>query len=98
MLAFGAGSWMPIAIVSVIGCCLGATQSALRGFLAAAVPEGGGPAFFALFTVAGRAAAAIGPAIFAVVAVRASEQAALMTILLMMAAGTALVIHHLRRP
>jgi UMF1 family MFS transporter len=98
MLAFGSGVWMPVAIVSVIGCCLGATQSALRGFLAEAVPEGGGPAFFALSTVAGRAAAAIGPAIFAVIAARANEQAALMTILVLMAAGSGLLVCQLRKP
>jgi MFS-type transporter involved in bile tolerance (Atg22 family) len=96
MLAFGVGSWMPVCIVTAIGCCLGATHSALRGFLAEAVPDGGGSAFFALFTAAGRAAAAIGPALFALVTARASEQAALMAVLAMMAAGAALVIHHLR--
>lgn len=96
LLAFGGGSWMPVAIVSVIGCCLGATNAALRGFIAEAVPEGGGPAFFALFTAAGRIAAAIGPALFALVAGLVNDQTALMVILALMAAGSALVIRQLR--
>jgi UMF1 family MFS transporter len=97
MLAYGSGSWMPVCIVSVIGCCLGATHSALRGFLAEAVPEGGGTAFFALSTAASRAAAAIGPAVFALLTALAKEQAALMVILAMMSVGSALVILHLRK-
>lgn len=96
LLAFGGGGWMPVAIVSVIGCCLGATHAALRGFIAEAVPEGGGPAFFALFTATGRVAAAIGPALFALVSGLASDQAGLMVILALMAAGSALVIRQLR--
>jgi predicted MFS family arabinose efflux permease len=34
LLAFGTGPWMPLVTVTVIGCCLGATFSGLRGFLA----------------------------------------------------------------
>jgi len=98
MLAFGSGSWMPVAIVSVIGCCLGATQSAVRGFFAEAVPDGGGPAFFALFTATGRGAAALGPALFALITARANEQAALVAVLALMAAGSVLVLQHLRKP
>ena len=71
LMAFGSGRYMPVVTVAVIGCCVGATASALRGFLAEGVPPGSAPAFFALATVAGRVAAALGPG-----AVRADHHAA----------------------
>lgn len=95
LLAFGSGPWMPVATVGVIGCCVGATASALRGFLAEQVPPGSATAFFALSTVAGRVAAALGPATFALVTTLEGEQAALLVILLLLAAGALLVIRHL---
>lgn len=97
LMAFGSGRSMPMVTVAVIGCCVGATSSALRGFLAEGVPPGSAPAFFALATVAGRVAAALGPALFALVTAFRSEQAALMTILVLLAAGAALVLLHVAR-
>ncbi|PZF78503.1 hypothetical protein DK847_01435 [Aestuariivirga litoralis] len=97
LMAFGSGSWMPVATVAVIGCCVGATASALRGFLAEGVPPGSAPAFFALATVAGRLAAALGPALFALISTLQGERAALLVILALLAAGAALVLLHVMR-
>lgn len=97
LMAFGSGRWMPVVTVAVIGCCVGATASALRGFLAESVRPGSAPAFFALATVVGRVAAALGPALFALVSTLASEQAALMVVLLLLMAGGALVLLHVLR-
>lgn len=97
LLAFGSGRWMPIVTVAVIGCCVGATSSALRGFLAESVPPGSAPAFFALATVAGRVAAALGPALYALVSMFEGGQAALMVVLVLLAAGGALVLLHVAR-
>ena len=95
LLAFGAGPWTPQIVVLVIGCCLGATASSLRGFIAEIVPQGSAPAYFALATVAGRLAAAAGPALFAVISLRAGASAALISILALVAAGAVLVVYHL---
>jgi MFS transporter, UMF1 family len=97
LMAFGSGPFMPVATVAVIGCCVGATASALRGFLAEGVPPGSAPAFFALATVAGRVAAALGPALFALVTTLKGEQAALMLVLALLAGGAALVLLHVAR-
>ena len=97
LMAFGSGRWMPVVTVAVIGCCVGATASALRAFLAEAVPPGSAPAFFALATVAGRVAAALGPALFALVTTLRSEQAALMVTLCLLLAGAVLVLLHVAR-
>jgi UMF1 family MFS transporter len=95
LLAFGAGPWTPQIVVLVIGCCLGATASSLRGFVAEIVPQGSAPAYFALATVAGRLAAAAGPALFAVISLRAGASAALISVLALVAAGAVLVVYHL---
>lgn len=96
LLAYGSGPWMPLVTVLVIGCCLGATASALRGFLAESAGEGNPVALFALATVAGRIAAAGGPALFAVVSIAAGEQVALMVILMVLACGGGLILLYLR--
>ncbi|MCA3574922.1 MAG: hypothetical protein IOC86_13490, partial [Aestuariivirga sp.] len=96
LLAFGSGPWMPLVTVLVIGCCLGATASALRGFLAERALEGNPVALFALATVVGRIAAAGGPALFAVASIAAGEQVALMVILFLLACGGGLILIYLR--
>lgn len=95
LLAFGSGAWMPLVTVSAIGCCIGATSSTMRGFLAEIVPEGRSPAFFGLSTLVGRLAAATGPALFAVVAHFEGNRAALLVTLLVMALGAVLIIRHM---
>ncbi|MEI8180378.1 MFS transporter [Aestuariivirga sp.] len=97
LMAFGSGRFIPVVTVGVIGCCVGATASALRGFLAESVPPGSAPAFFALATVAGRVGAALGPALFALITTLEGQEAALMVILLLLCAGAALVLLHLVR-
>ena len=97
LMAFGSGPYMPVITVTVIGCCVGATASALRGFLAEGVPPGSAPAFFALATVAGRVAAALGPALFALITSLRGERAALMVTLVLLGCGAALVLLHLVR-
>ena len=97
LMAFGSGRWMPVVTVAVIGCCVGATASALRGFLAEGVPPGSAPAFFALATVAGRVAAALGPALFALITTLKGQEAALMVVLALLCAGAALVLLHVVR-
>ncbi len=97
LLAFGSGPWMPIATVTVIGCCLGATAAALRGFLAESVNLNNSVAMFGLFTVAGRAAAALGPGLFSVLTLAGGERTALLAIMLVLAGGGALVLLHLLR-
>lgn len=95
LLAFGSGPWMPVVTVSVIGCCIGATSSTLRGFLAEVVPEGRSPAFFGLSTLVGRLAAALGPALFALIAQFEGNRAALLVTLAVMGAGGFLIIMHM---
>lgn len=97
LLSFGSGPWIPLAVVSVIGCCLGGTQSALRGLVAEAVGEGQSAAFFGLATIGGRAATALGPALFAAITLHVGETSALFVMLLVLAAGGALVLFHLSR-
>ena len=96
LLAFGSGPWMPLVTVLVIGCSLGATASALRGFLAESVGDSNPVALFALATVAGRIAAAGGPALFAMSSFAAGEQAALMVVLLVLLCGGGLLFLYLR--
>jgi UMF1 family MFS transporter len=95
LLAFGSGTWMPLITVSAIGCCIGATSSTMRGFLAEVVPEGRSPAFFGLSTLVGRLAAAAGPALFAVVSQLEGRTAALTVTLVLMVIGAGLIIRHL---
>lgn len=97
MLAFGSGPWMPLLTVIVIGCCLGATFSGLRGFLAEAA-EGTNPVvLFALGTVSGRIAAALGPGMFSVILLAAGEQVALVVMTLVLAVGGAVLFTYLGR-
>lgn len=98
LLALGAGSWVPVVTVIMIGCCLGATSSALRGFVAEIVPDGGGPAYFALATVCTRAAAALGPALFAIITALVNERAALLAVCVVMMLGMGLLVRHVRQP
>ena len=95
LLAFGSGAWMPLITVAAIGCCVGATASTMRGFLAEVVPEGRSPAFFGLSTLMGRFAAAAGPALFAIVTQIEGVNAALIVTLIVMLAGAALIIRHM---
>lgn len=97
LLAFGSGPWMPLFTVIVIGCCLGATFSSLRGFLAEAA-EGTNPVvLFALGTVSGRIAAALGPAMFSVILLAAGEQVALVVMTVVLALGGAVLFAYLGR-
>jgi len=98
LLAFGTGPWMPLVTVTVIGCCLGATLSGLRGFLAEGVGEHNPVALFALATAAGRMAAALGPAVFALLLYAVGQQAALVSMLLVLALGGAMLFTYLGRP
>ena len=97
LLAYGSGEWMPLITVFAIGGCLGATASALRGFLAESVKQGDSAVLFGLGTVAGRCAAALGPALFSGVTLMAGERAALLVIVLVLGLGGALVLFHLLR-
>jgi UMF1 family MFS transporter len=97
LLAFGTGPWMPLLTITVIGCCLGATFSGLRGFLAENIGNSNPVALFALATAAGRIAAALGPALFSVVMLTAGEQVALLLILLIFACGGGIILSYLRR-
>lgn len=95
LLAFGSGAWMLLITISAIGCCVGATASTMRGFLAEIVPEGRSPAFFGLSTLVGRLAAAAGPALFAAVSHIEGTNAALVVTLTIMAIGAVLIIRHM---
>jgi predicted MFS family arabinose efflux permease len=97
LLAFGSGPWMPVITVTVIGCCLGATFSGLRGFLAESIGHSDPVAFFALATAAGRIAAGLGPALFSLIMLAAGEQMALLFMLLVLACGGGLILTTLRR-
>ncbi len=97
LLAFGTGAWLPLFTVTVIGCCLGATLSALRGFLAESVAPYQSAAFFGFATVSGRVAAALGPALFAVMTLIGGETTALVSIVAVLACGGALVLIYLVR-
>lgn len=94
LLAFGSGGWMPLITVTAIGCCVGATSSAMRGFLAEIVPEGRSPVYFGLSTMVGRLAAAAGPALFAIISNIEGNRAALLATLAIMAAGALLIVWH----
>jgi MFS-type transporter involved in bile tolerance (Atg22 family) len=97
LLAAGSGAWMPLATVTAIGCCLGGTLSALRGFLAEIVEPSDSAAFFGVATVVGRIATALGPALFSVATLLAGQTAALLMMLLVLLAGGALILRHLAR-
>jgi UMF1 family MFS transporter len=97
LLAFASGPWMPLVTVLVIGCCLGATFSVLRGFLAESAGVSNPVALFALATAAGRIAAALGPALFAVTILAAGERVALLLILLVFACGGVIILSCIRR-
>lgn len=96
LLAFGSGPWMPIVTITVIGCCLGATAATLRGFLAESVGTANPVALFALATVAGRIAAALGPALFSLITLAAGERIALLVILLVLACGSGIILMYIR--
>ena len=95
LLAFASGQWMPILTIAVIGCCLGATNSALRGFLAESLRPGTSGAFFGLFTVTGRFAAALGPALYSGFTLVAGERVSLLIILLVLTSGAVFVLLYL---
>lgn len=97
LLTFGTGPWIPLLTVMVIGCCLGATFSGLRGFLAENIGNSSPVALFGLATAAGRIAAALGPALFSAVMLAAGERVALLVILLVFACGVAVILNHIRR-
>ncbi len=97
LLAFGTGPWMPLITVTVIGCCLGATFSGLRGFLAENIGTSNPVALFALATVAGRISAALGPALFSIIMIAAGQQMALLLIALVFACGGGITLSYIRR-
>jgi MFS transporter, UMF1 family len=97
LLAFGSGPWMPLITVTVIGCCLGATFSMLRGFLAERIGSSNPVAFFALATAAGRIAAGLGPALFSLIMLAGGEQVALLFMLIVFASGGAIILSCIRR-
>jgi UMF1 family MFS transporter len=96
LLAFGSGPWMPVIIVTVIGCCLGAILSGLRGFLAESIGHANAVAFFALATAAGRIAAGLGPALFSLVMLAGGEQVALLFMLVVLACGGGIILISIR--
>lgn len=96
LLAFGTGAWMPVVTVMVIGCCLGATFSGLRGFLAENAGVSNTVALFALATALGRLAAALGPALFALITLVAGERAALLAILAVFLLGSFIILTFIR--
>jgi MFS-type transporter involved in bile tolerance (Atg22 family) len=97
LLTFGTGPWVPLLTIMVIGCCLGATFSGLRGFLAENIGNSNPVALFALATAAGRMAAALGPALFSVVMLVAGQQVAMLLILLVFACGVGIILNYIRR-
>jgi MFS transporter, UMF1 family len=97
LLTFGTGPWVPLLTIMVIGCCLGATFSGLRGFLAENIGNSNPVALFALATAAGRMAAALGPALFSVVMLAAGQQVAMLLILLVFACGVGIILNYIRR-
>jgi UMF1 family MFS transporter len=96
LLAFGSGSWMPVVTITVIGCCLGATFSGLRGFLAESAGVSNTVALFALATALGRIAAALGPALFSLITLAAGERAALLVMLIVLACGSGIILVYLK--
>jgi UMF1 family MFS transporter len=95
LLAFGSGPWVPLITVVAIGCCLGATLSGLRGFLAEAVGQSNPVALFALATTAGRLASALGPALFVLILLVAGETPALLASLLVLCLGAIITLGYL---
>lgn len=96
LLAFGSGPWMPLVTVTVIGCCLGATFSGLRGFLAESIGTASPVAFFALATASGRIAAGLGPALFSLLMLAGGEQFALLVMLMLFACGGIAILTAIR--
>jgi UMF1 family MFS transporter len=97
LLTFGTGPWVPLLTIMVIGCCLGATFSGLRGFLAENIGTSDPVALFALANAAGRMAAALGPALFSIVMLAAGQQVAMLLILLVFACGVGIILSYVRR-
>jgi UMF1 family MFS transporter len=96
LLAFTTGAWMPWIIVAVLACCLGATNAAMRSFLAEAVPPGQSTAFFGISTFIGRISSALGPLLFVVILKVAGERVALLAIVAVLIVGGVILWGYLR--
>lgn len=97
LLAFFEGRWVPWLIAGALGICVGSTSATMRGIFAAIVPRSQSAGFFAIWTLAGRIAAALGPLLFSVAAARFGKTAALEILFGILTAGAAIVLTHIRR-
>ena len=96
LLAFATGGWMPWIIIAVLACCLGATNAALRGFLAEAVLPSQSTTFFGISTFVGRISSALGPLLFVVISKAAGERIALLATVAILIFGGAILWGYLR--
>jgi UMF1 family MFS transporter len=95
LLAFATGAWIPWIIVIALACCLGATNAALRSFLAEAVPPGQSTAFFGISTFVGRISSALGPLLFVLILEVAGERVALLAIVVVLIVGGSILLSYL---
>jgi hypothetical protein len=91
-LAVGTGGYMPIVIVVLLGTVYGALQAVCRLLFAALVPPDEPAELFGFNAIAGRVSAAAGPLVFSAVrSLSGSESVALLSLLVFLAAGAAML-------
>jgi len=98
ILALGAAAYLPVVIVVLLSTVYGSLQAVCRSLLASLVPPDKAAELFGFNAITGRISAAAGPLVFgAVLALSGSDVAALLTLLVFLAAGAA-VLGTLRMP
>jgi MFS transporter, UMF1 family len=97
-MALGTAAYMPVVIVVLLGTVYGSLQSVCRSLLASLVPPDKPAELFGFNAITGRVSAAAGPLVFSAVrSFSGSEAVALLSLLVFLAAGAA-VLGTLRIP
>ena len=88
VMAFGQGTWAPVAAAVLLGMVFGSTQSIFRSLLGQTMPRSRAAEFFGFNAWAGRVSAAAGPLLYGVVATATgSQRLALLSVLVFILAG-----------
>jgi UMF1 family MFS transporter len=98
LLAFGAGTYTPVAVVALLALVYGSIQAVCRSLFALLVGHEKTGEMFGFNAVAGRLSAALGPALFGAIAAATGSQAAALVSLLAFLAAAAALFGSLRMP
>jgi UMF1 family MFS transporter len=98
LLAFGAGTYTPVAVVALLALVYGSIQAVCRSLFALLVGHEKTGEMFGFNAVAGRLSAALGPALFGAIAAATGSQAAALVSLLLFLAAAAALFSSLRMP